>query len=240
MQPLIDKADTPDELLSKRQIGQIFSNIADIQTFSLTLLATFAEELPSTYAPVEGATPPMRRPPVSLERSSDPPPCSNWPAVPASPSVTSAPPPATSSAPSDDATITPASAASLLHSINPTPSPSSDSILRTIPSASHSSRPMSLPSDLSSVPHSPPRTISKILEHHAPFFQIFHAYLHGYLEVQKMLAEWRREDPKSAFNRWLGDRESMERAAKQRLSSWLLLPVQRVPRWLMLIKASWN
>lgn len=101
---------------------------------------------------------------------------------------------------------------------------------------SPSSRPLSSAGNVGGPPPEPrPAQIVHILAKHMPFLSLYHPFIGAYPSSSALLAQLRKAHG-TPFALWLAEREGDDRCRKLRLGDWLLTVVQRVPRYLLLIK----
>ncbi|KAL7414029.1 hypothetical protein BDY24DRAFT_387305 [Mrakia frigida] len=205
LNPLLATSEDPYPILPKKTIQELFHNITQIHSFSLTLLAGISTCLPLPLPLLSPSTTATSAPPHQLT-------------TPISPLVPNSPSNRPIVLPVPDL---PSSATSTLRSLSPRSSP----------------RPLSLPAELCAVPPPPVQVIapiSKVLSEHAPFMSLYHPFISNFATSSKLLSDLRKEG--GPFAKWLSERERHEGCKKLRLGDWLLSVVQRVPRYLLLIK----
>ena len=69
-----------------------------------------------------------------------------------------------------------------------------------------------------------------------PFLSLYHPFITNFPRASSLLAAGRKDPAQRPFARWLAEREKADAARKLRLGDWLLTVVQRVPRYLLLVK----
>jgi len=114
------------------------------------------------------------------------------------------------------------------------PKLTADEPLSTIKSLSLTPPPPS-PTSSSSASVSPPR-IALALLRLMPFLSLYHPFITNFPRASSLLAAGRKDPAQRPFARWLAEREKADAARKLRLGDWLLTVVQRVPRYLLLVK----
>lgn len=87
---------------------------------------------------------------------------------------------------------------------------------------------------LEPAPRSP--TIGADLGRLMPFLSLYHPFIANYPTASARLASLRKDPAHRTFAAWLTERERRSEAKKLRLGDWLLTVVQRVPRYLLLVK----
>jgi len=218
LDPLLLSVETePYPILNRKTIQDLFQNIAQIHSFSNTFLAALSSCIP---LPVLAAASTPTSLPVGL------------PILP-----TSAPPSHTTS-PLPPSTSPPESPSPAPHALLPILADlttSTVSTLRATLTPRNSPRPLSLPTELSSpeLPALALAPISKVLAEHAPFMSLYHPFISNFATSSKLLSDLRKEG--GSFAKWLNERER-QHCKGLRVGDYLLSVVQRVPRYLLLIK----
>lgn len=243
MKPLTASARSAYPILPDKTIREIFLNVVEIRAFSTELLSAIASS--SVVAA-------HLKPPATLATNLEPDSSSSRTKRETSPhpvrSVTTT---------GDETTLSQLQQQHLITSIPELPSPSSSIKL---PPSPLRIRPLSLPPSLPSTPilvpstlpppniptpspTLPPPTLASVLLAHAPFLSLYHPYVSNFSTSSASLARLRKEH--RTFGKWLADREKEEGCKRLRLGDWMLAVVQRVPRYLLLVKVSltvrsWN
>ena len=99
--------------------------------------------------------------------------------------------------------------------------------------------PVDAASQTTSAVEPPPPPSSKValaLGRLMPFLSLYHPFIANFPHASARLATLRKDPASSSFAAWLAEREGMEEARRLRLGDWLLTVVQRVPRYLLLVK----
>ncbi|EFC42614.1 predicted protein [Naegleria gruberi] len=76
--------------------------------------------------------------------------------------------------------------------------------------------------------------IGDLFEKIAPFFKIYTSYLSSYESTMNKIREYRAED--KIFDKWLDKRKTHPRCAGLEIGSFLIMPVQRIPRYKLLLE----
>nr|CAG4719658.1 unnamed protein product [Naegleria fowleri] len=67
----------------------------------------------------------------------------------------------------------------------------------------------------------------------SPFFKIYTSYLSSYESCMTKIRDYRQHDTR--FNKWLDKRKMHPKAAGLEIGSFMIMPVQRIPRYLLLL-----
>lgn len=220
LDPLLLSVETdPYPILNRKTIQELFQNIAQIHSFSNTFLAALSTciPLPVLAAAHTPTSTTVGLPPLTLPTSA---------------------PPEHTTMPLPESTDPPESPSPAPHSLLPKLADltsSTVSTLRATLTPRGTPRPLSLPTELSQPAMTPLALapISKVLATHAPFMSLYHPFISSFATSSKMMSDLRKEG--GGFARWLSEREG-KWCKGLRVGDYMLSVVQRVPRFLLLIK----